>query len=118
MVDPETGWFEIVEVLYYSIEDTKIDKHNYIHNSSARVSRLFSQTQLSCYPRPKEVIFDNRSKFKIHFITLLKDFDIKLRPVTIENLQGNSSVERIYQVVQNIIKTKELDKFIFNFIHP
>ena len=44
MVDPETGWFEIVEVLYYSIEDTKIDKHNYIHNSSARVSRLFSQT--------------------------------------------------------------------------
>ena len=54
----------------------------------------------------------------MHFMTLLKDFDIKLRPVTIENLQGNSSVERIYQVVQNIIKTKELDKFIFNFIHP
>ena len=49
-------------------------------------------------------------------MTLLKDFDIKLRPTIVENLQGNSPVERIHQVVQNMIKTKELDKFIFDYI--
>ena len=35
-----------------------------------------------------------------------------------ENSQGNSSVERIHQVVQNMIETKELDKFIFDYINP
>ena len=96
MVDSATGWFEIVEVPYYSIEDVEKDEQNYIDKSSARISRLFNQTWLSCYPRPKEIIFDNGSEFKMHFMTLLKDFDIKLRPATVENLQGNSPVERIH----------------------
>ena len=47
-------------------------------------------------------------------MTLLKnDFDIKPKPTTVENPQGNSPVERIHQVVQNMIKTKELDTFVF-----
>jgi hypothetical protein len=50
MVDPATGWFEIVEVPYYSIEDVKKDEQNYIDKSSARISRLFNQTWLSRYP--------------------------------------------------------------------
>ena len=51
-------------------------------------------------------------------MTLLKDFDIKPKPTTVENPQGNSPVERIHQVVQNMIKTKELDTFIFDYIDP
>ena len=35
-----------------------------------------------------------------------------------ENPQGNSSVERIHQVVQDMIKTKELDKLVFDYIDP
>ena len=35
-----------------------------------------------------------------------------------KNPQGNSPVERIHQVVQNMIKTKELDKLIFDYIDP
>ena len=54
----------------------------------------------------------------MNFVTLLKDFDIQPKPTTVENPQGNSHVERIYQVVQNIIKTKELDKVIFDYIKP
>jgi hypothetical protein len=50
MVDPATGWFEIVEVPYYSIEDVKKDEQNYIDKSSARISKLFNQTWLSHYP--------------------------------------------------------------------
>ena len=30
MVDPATGWFEIVEVPYYNIKDVVNDKDNYI----------------------------------------------------------------------------------------
>jgi hypothetical protein len=118
MVDPATGWFEIVEVPYYSIEDVKKDELNYINKSSARISKLFNQTWLSCYSRPKQVIFDNGSDFKMHFMTLLKDFDIEPRPTTVENPQGNSPVERIHQVIQNMIKTKELDKLVFDYIDP
>ena len=36
MVDPAMGWFEIVEVPYYNIEDIVNDKDNYIYKSSAR----------------------------------------------------------------------------------
>ena len=118
MVDPATGWFEIVQVPYYSIEDVKNDDQDYIDKSSARISRLFEQTWLSRYPRPREVICDNGSEFKLHFMTLLKDFDIKPKPTTVENPQGNSPVERIHQVVQDMIKTKELDTFIFDYIDP
>ena len=116
MVDPATGWFEITEVPYYNIDDVKNNENNYIDNSYSRISRLFYQTWLRRYPRPREVIFDNGSEFKMHFMALLKDFDIKPKPTTLDNPQGNSPVERIHQVVQNMIKTKELDKFIFNYI--
>ena len=51
-------------------------------------------------------------------MTLLKDFDIKPKPTTMENPQGNSPVERIHQVVQNMIKTKELDTFVIDYIDP
>ena len=54
----------------------------------------------------------------MNFMTLLKDFDIKPKPITVENPQGNSPVERIHQFVQNMIKTKELDTFIFYYIDP
>ena len=118
MVDPATGWFEIIEVPYYNIEDIVNDKDNYIDKSLARISQLFNQVYLSQYPWPSEVVFDKGSEFKIHFMRLLKVFDIKPRPTTVENPQGNSPVERIHQVIHDMIKTKELDKLIFDYIDP
>ena len=118
IVDPAMGWFEIIEVLYYNIEDVINNKDNYIDKSSARISQLFNQAWLSRYPQPSKVVFDNGSAFKIHFMRLLKDFDIKPRPTTVENPQGNSPVERIHQVIHDMIKTKELDKLIFDYIDP
>lgn len=76
------------------------------------------QLELANSPRPKQIIFDNGSEFKMLFVTLLKDFDIKPIPTTAENPQGNSPVERIHHVVHNMIKTKELDTFIFDYIQP
>ena len=74
MIDPVTGWFEIVEVPNYIVENlNKSQDQSFIDKSSARISRLFNQTRLSRYPRPTEVIFDNGSEFKKDFIPLLKD---------------------------------------------
>ena len=59
MVDPVTGWFEITEVPYYSIEDAKRDENQCVDKSSARISQLFEQAWLGRYSRSKQVMFDN-----------------------------------------------------------
>ena len=57
IIDPATGWFEIVEL-------PERDK------TSARVSQLFNNTWLARYPRPEKVIYDNGSEFKLWFKNL------------------------------------------------
>lgn len=104
-IDPATGWFEIAEV-------PAKDK------SSARISNLFDDVWLARYPRPKEVIFDNGSEFKKDFLPLLKDFAIKPKPTTVKNPQSNAVVERVHQVVGNMIRTQELDNRVFDYINP
>ena len=102
-VDPATGWFEIAEI---------IDK------TSARISQLFNNTWLSRYPRPRKVIFDNRNEFKKDFLPLLKDFSIKPTPTTIKNPQANSILERIHQVLGNMLRTKNLQQHDFDDMDP
>ena len=43
MVDPATGWFEIIEVPYYHMNEVKDNVDNYIDKSSARIIRLFDK---------------------------------------------------------------------------
>ena len=104
-IDPSTGWFEIVEV-------PSIDKR------SARISRLFNQTWLNRYPRPKKVRFDNGSEFKKDFILLLKEFGIKPKPTTIKNPQSKAIVERVHQVVGDRLCTHNLNEYDFDKIDP
>jgi transposase InsO family protein len=119
IVDPATGWFEIVEIPHYIIKDIKKGTtHNTVDKSSARISRLFNQTWLSRYPRPKEVVFDNGSEFKKDFVPLLEDFAIKPKCTSIKNPQSNSPVERIHQVLTNIFRTKNLHEQIFDYFDP
>ena len=117
-VDPATGWFEITEVPSFDIDDVKNGVQTVIDKTSARISQLFNQTWLTRYPRPKKVVFDNGSEFKKDFIPLLRDFAIKPVPTTIKNLQSNSPVERIHQVIMNMLNTKELDSQTFDYIDP
>jgi len=120
MLDPVTGWFEIVEVPSYIAEHVKDKSLNdfIIDKSSARIGRLFDQTWLSRYPRPKEVIFDNGSEFKKDFVPLLKDWSIKPKITTIKNPQSNNPVERIHQVLRHMFLTKNLKEQTFDFIDP
>jgi hypothetical protein len=117
-LDPSTGWFKITEVPYFNIEDVKMKNKAAIDKSSAHISNLFNDVWLSRYPRPRKVIFDNGSEFKKNFIPLLKDFAIKRTCTTIKNPQANAPVERVHQVVGQMMITQDLKSKVFDFINP
>ena len=117
-IDPSTGWFEIAQVPYFDIDNVKIGDTEYIDKTSARISQLFNNTWLSRYPRPHRVVFDNGSEFKRDFVPLLKDFDVKPVLTSIKNPQSNAPVERVHQVLHNMIVTKDLDGRTFDYIDP
>jgi hypothetical protein len=54
MIDPVTGWFQIVEAT---------------NKSATSIQDLFHNTWLVRYPRPQFIVFDNhhRGKFKREF---------------------------------------------------
>ena len=64
MIDPATGWFEIVEIPTFDLEEVTIGNVEYIDKSSARVSQFFNNTGLRRYLRPHKVVFDNSSEYK------------------------------------------------------
>jgi len=117
-LDPATGWFEIAEVMYFDIDDVKNKNKTAIDKSSAQISQIFNDVWLSRYPRPKKVIFDNGSEFKKDFVPLLQDFAIKPTCTTIKNPQSNAPVERIHQVVGQMMAAQDLKTRIFDFINP
>ena len=92
-VDLATGWFKIAEIT---------DK------TSARICQIFNNTWLSCYPRHRRVIFDNGNEFKKDFLSLPRGSSIKPTPTPIKNLQANSTLERVHQVLGNRLRTKKL----------
>jgi len=94
MIDPATGWFEIVE----------------IHSDKAdAVANAFEMTWLNRYPRPQKVIMDKGSEFQAEFKAMLKnDYGIKPRVITSRNPQANSMVERAHQTLGNMIRSQRL----------
>jgi hypothetical protein len=54
MIDPDTGWFEIVKAT---------------NDSATSIQDLFHNTWLARYPRPQFIVFDNGSmgEFKREF---------------------------------------------------
>jgi hypothetical protein len=91
-IDPDTSWPEICEIT---------DKR------SQTVIYAFHNNWLCRYPRLIEVTFDNGSKFKSVFKEMCDSLGIKCRPTTSYNPQGNSIIERIYQVMGNILRAFE-----------
>ena len=95
MIDPATGWFEI---------------HEYDDKRSITVANIAEQEWLSRYPWPTQITFDRGSEFVGHdFQDMIKnDYGIKAKPISVRNPQANAIVERIHQVIGNIIRTFEL----------
>ncbi len=82
MIDTATSWFEIVEPPTDAQETTvppagkgkkvTFDKNSkvaepYFDKSSAQISNLMYKTWFSRYPRCWYIIYNNGSKFKLHF---------------------------------------------------
>ena len=80
------------------------------------VIQMFNNTWICRYPRPRKVVFDNGSKFKQDFNPFLKNFDIKPVLTYIKNTQANAPVERVHQVILNMVDTKDLYNKIFDLI--
>jgi hypothetical protein len=96
MIDPATGWFEI---------------HQYNDKRSITVANIAEQEWFSRYPWPTQVTYDRGSEFiGKDFQKMIKnDYGIKGKPITVRNPQANAIVERVHQVIGNMIRTFELE---------
>jgi hypothetical protein len=100
MIDPATSWFEIeiVELpkLQRETSGSKVTTQNtkaadlYFDKTSAQSSHLVYKTWLSRYPRCCYLIYDNGSKFKLHFRALCDLYGIQRKPTSVKSPQANA----------------------------
>ena len=96
MIDPASGWFEL---------------HQYDDKRSITVANIVEQEWFSRYPWPTQVTFDRGGEFigSDFKQMLINDYGIKRKPISVRNPQANAIVERIHQVIANMIRTFELE---------
>ena len=92
MIDPITGWFEIAQ---------------YKDKREISSANLVETTWLSKYPRPIEIMHDKGKEFIGHgfrkYINGKKG--ITAKPSTLVNPMYNAVLERIHQVLGNLVRT-------------
>ena len=94
MIDPATGWFEIVEV-----PNKRADE----------ICNLLEHTWLDRYPWPENVIMDRGSEFMAEVQdTLTNDYGIKVNKITTRNPQANAMVERCHKTIHSRIESKRI----------
>ncbi len=77
--------------------------------SSAQISILVYKTWFSRYSQRCYLIYNNGSKFKLHFRALCDSYDIKSKPTSVKNPHANAILEHIHAVVMNMLRTAEID---------
>jgi hypothetical protein len=95
IIDPATGWFEIVK------DDNK---------SAAFIQDLFRNTWLARYPQPQFIVFDNGGKVKREFKQMCNNYGIIATPTTSHNPQANSMIEQVHKVVNEMIQSFDSEK--------
>ena len=105
MIDPATGWFEIAE---------------YDDKRSITVANIVEQEWFARYPWPTQITFDRGTEFiGQDFQKMIKeDYGVKAKPITVRNPQANAIVERVHQVIGNIIRTFELENNYIDEANP
>ena len=112
MIDPASSWFKIVELPVIEIEKitgSKTVTAETFDKTSKQIARLVNNTWLCRYPRPRYITYDNGSEFKLHFKYLCDTYGIKRKPTTVKNPQANAILERVHQVIVNMLRTSEID---------
>ena len=75
------------------------------------ISNIVEQAWFSRYPWPTQIIFDRGKRFMAEFsIMVQEDYGLKIKPTTTRNTQANAIIERIHQVIGNMIRTFEIQK--------
>ena len=104
MIDPATGWFEI---------------HQYDDKRAITVANIAEEEWFSRYPWPTQVIYDRGTEFiGQEFQKMLDDYGIHKKPITTRNPQANAIVERVHQVIGNIVRTFELEDNYLDEVDP
>ena len=105
IIDPVSSWIEICVIPEDDV-------------SSEKISQLFNDAWLSRYPRPTQITYDNGSEFKLCFQQLCREYGLKQRPTTVKNPQANGIVERVHQVINNMIRCFELETLDLDPVDP
>ncbi len=116
MINPTSRWFKIAElpVVKQQRWQTVNGKEQLLADeifdkTSERIAKLVNKTWLCRYPRCCHLIYDNGSEFKLHFEYLCESYGIKCKPTTVKNPQANGVLERVHQVLGQMLCTAELD---------
>ena len=101
MIDPATVWIDIKEI------STK--RANVVAN-------VLEKTWLTRYPRPSVITLDRGKEFMAEVKKMIRnDYGIKKRPITVKNLQANSILERVHQMILNILRTFKIHDMEWTF---
>ena len=93
MIDTVTGWSEITK---------------YNNKRSISIKNLVETMCLSRYPRLTEITYDQVSEFIVHYFKkylIETEYGITAKPSTSENTTSSTILERIHQVLGNLLKT-------------
>ena len=78
MIDPATGWFDIVKAT---------------NKLASSIQDLFHNTWLARYPCTQFIVCDNGGKFKGDFKQMCDNYGIKAKATTSHNPQANAIIE-------------------------
>ena len=98
MTDPVTVWFEVMQ---------------YCNNKAMKIANLMETTWLIRYSSPVEITYDQGGEFLGHEfknILIENEYRIKTDPASPRNLQANKNIERIHQVIGDIVRTQNLQE--------
>ncbi len=116
MIDPATSWFKVVElplvrrlktITGNGKESTIVEE--IFDKTSERIPQLVNKMWLSRYPRCHYIIYNNGSEFKLNFEYLCGTCGIKHKPTMIKNPQVNAILERLHQVLAQMLHTSKLN---------
>ena len=77
MINTDMGWFEIIYIPTFILDEVMRVNYEYIDESSSMVIQIVNNTWLIRYPCPFKVMFGNGYGFKLYFAPLLNYFGIK-----------------------------------------
>ena len=98
MIDLVTGWFEVTQ---------------YSNKEAMTIMNLVETTWLVRYPWPVEIMYDQGGEFLCHEFKnslIYNEYGLKNKHYSPGNPQSNATIERLHQVLGNLVRTYNLQE--------